>query len=167
MQCQIFLPLWAPSRTETIVLIILIIKSIRTIFVSAVWGESILVRTHGHYINYYNKKTRVYRTEVHQTWPRLKLSLIQTFSDVKLTFETKLDLRYCFINSREAISEAIIGLLLVFHLFRRQDFCYDHMTSQPLQICFLFIRSCNFNWIACATSFFTLSGASFFVHSRD
>ena len=23
--------------------------------------------------------------------------------------------------------------------FRRQDFCYDHMTSQPLQVCFLFI----------------------------
>ena len=26
---------------------------------------------------------------------------------------------------------------------------------------FLFIRSCNFNWIACVTSFFALSGASF------
>ena len=32
---------------------------------------------------------------------------------------------------------------------------------------FLFIRSCNFNWIACVTSFFALSGASFFVHARD
>ena len=49
------------------------------------------------------------------------------------------------INSREAIAEAIIGLLLVFYLFRRQDFCYDHMTSQPLQFWFLLIRSCNFN----------------------
>ena len=26
---------------------------------------------------------------------------------------------------------------------------------------FLFIRSCNFNWIACVTSFFAVSGASF------
>ena len=32
---------------------------------------------------------------------------------------------------------------------------------------FLFIRSCNFNWIACVTSFFALSGASFFVHLLD
>ena len=44
-------------------------------------------------------------------------------------------------NSRTAIAGAIIGLLLVFFLFRRHDFCYDHMTSQPL----LFIRSCEFN----------------------
>ena len=36
---------------------------------------------------------------------------------------------------------AITGLLLVFSLFRLRDFCYDHMMSQPLQICFLFIRS--------------------------
>ena len=36
------------------------------------------------------------------------------------------------INSRTAIAEAIIGLLLVFFLIRRHDFCYDHMTSQPL-----------------------------------
>ena len=49
----------------------------------------------------------------------------------------------------------------MFFLFRRRDFCYDHMTSQPLQVCFLFIRSCNFNWNACVTSFFALSGASF------
>ena len=32
---------------------------------------------------------------------------------------------------------------------------------------FLFIRSCNFNSIACVTSFFALGGASFFVHARD
>ena len=38
--------------------------------------------------------------------------------------------KYIF-NSRTAIAEAIIGLLLVFFLFRRHDFCYDHMTSQP------------------------------------
>ena len=31
---------------------------------------------------------------------------------------------------------------------------------------FLFFRSCNFNWIACVTSFLALIGASFF-HSRD
>ena len=31
---------------------------------------------------------------------------------------------------------------------------------------FLYFRSCNFNWIACVTSFFALSGASF-VHMRD
>ena len=41
------------------------------------------------------------------------------------------------------------------------------MTSQPLQIRFLFIGSCNFNWSAFVTSFFALSEASFFVHSRD
>ena len=39
--------------------------------------------------------------------------------------------RLIFFNSRTAIAGAIIGLLLVF-LFRRHDFCYDHMTSQPL-----------------------------------
>ena len=48
-------------------------------------------------------------------------------------------------NSQEAIADAIIGLLLVFYLFRCHDFCYHHMTSQPHQICFLFIRSYNFN----------------------
>ena len=46
-------------------------------------------------------------------------------------------------------------------LFRCQDICYDHMTSQSLQISSLFIHSCNFNWSACVTSFFTLSWASF------
>ena len=71
----------------------------------------------------------------------------------------------CMINGREAIAEAIIGFLLVFCCCR--DFCSDHMTSQSLQICFLFIHSCSFNWIACVTSFFALSGASFFVHWSD
>ena len=51
--------------------------------------------------------------------------------------------RFCLFKSRTAIA-GDIGLLLVF-LFRRRDFCYDHMTSRPLQICFLFIRSCSFN----------------------
>ena len=37
-----------------------------------------------------------------------------------------------FFNSRTATAGAIIGLLLVFFLYRRHDFCYDHMTSQPL-----------------------------------
>ena len=59
------------------------------------------------------------------------------------------------------------GLVLLFFLFRCQDFCYDHMRSQSLQICFLSIRSCHFNWMACVTLIFTLSGANFFVHSRD
>ena len=36
-----------------------------------------------------------------------------------------------FVISRSAIAGAIIGLLLDF-LFRRKDFFYDHMTSQPL-----------------------------------
>ena len=65
-----------------------------------------------------------------------------------------------FFNSRTAIAGAIIGLLLVF-LFRRRNFCDDHMTSQLIQICFLFIRSCNFNWNACVTSFSAFSAASF------
>ena len=75
------------------------------------------------------------------------------------------DIDFLFFNSRTAIA----GLLLTFSwffLFRRRYF-YDHLTSQPLQICFLFIRSCNFNWTACVTSFFVLSRASFFVHLRD
>ena len=45
-----------------------------------------------------------------------------------------------FFNSRTAIAGAIIGLLLVFS-FCRRDFCYDHMTSQPLQIFFLFVHA--------------------------
>ena len=36
-------------------------------------------------------------------------------------------------------------ILRAMFFFRRQDFCYDHMTSQPLQICFLFIRSRKFS----------------------
>ena len=41
-----------------------------------------------------------------------------------------------FFNSRTAIAGAIIGLLSYFFLFRRRYFCYDHMTSQPLQTAF-------------------------------
>ena len=71
----------------------------------------------------------------------------QNFSYLGHTCKFRLELftvfSVCFINSRTAIAGAIIGLLLVF-LFRRRDFCYDHMTSQPLQICFLFIHSCKF-----------------------
>ena len=66
-------------------------------------------------------------------------------------------IQFRVINSRTAVAGAIIGLLLVF--FCRRDFRYDHMTSQPLQVCFLFILSCNFNWNACVTSFFALIGA--------
>ena len=53
-------------------------------------------------------------------------------------FRFKIDL----FNSRRVISGANIGLLILaflimVFLFRRQDFCYDQMTSQSLQICFL------------------------------
>ena len=54
------------------------------------------------------------------------------------------------------------GVVVLCFLFR-QEFCYDHITSQSLQICsnFLFTCSYNFNWCACLTSFFALCGASF------
>ena len=68
-----------------------------------------------------------------------------------------------FVNSRTAIAGAIIGLLLVFFYFVVMIF----VTTIWRHSHFLFIRSCNFNWIACVTSFFALSGASFFVHARD
>ena len=45
--------------------------------------------------------------------------------------------------------------------FISSRYFYDHVTSQPLQICFLFIGSYSFNWSACVTSFFALSGAIF------
>ena len=67
------------------------------------------------------------------------------------------------INSRTAIAGAIIGILLVFFYFVVMIF----VTTIWRHSHFLFIRSCNFNWIACVTSFFALSGASFFVHARD
>ena len=61
------------------------------------------------------------------------------------------------INSRTAIAGAIIGLLLVFFYFVVMIF----VTTIWRHSHFLFIRSCKFNWIACVTSFFALSGASF------
>ena len=71
-------------------------------------------------------------------------TLINCFQrDLQIIIESRRKL-FSFINSREAIPKAIIGLLLDF-LFRRQDSCYDHMTSQPLQIWFLFIRLYDFN----------------------
>ena len=80
---------------------------------------------------------------------------------VLISFNFQLILVLIFlIISCKAIAQAIIGILFVFYLLR-QDFCYDYMTSQILQIC-LFIRSSNFNWSSCVTSFFTLIGASFF-----
>ena len=54
----------------------------------------------------------------------------------------------------------------VLFLFLRQHFWYDHMTSQSLRSCFLFICSCSFNWVARVTSFFTLSGESFFSREQ-
>ena len=47
------------------------------------------------------------------------------------------------------------GLVLLCFLFYRHNFCYDH------DVCFLFLRSCNLNWIACVSSFFALSRACF------
>ena len=63
-----------------------------------------------------------------------------------------------FSNSRTAIAGAIIGLLLVFFYFVVMIF----VTTIWRHSHFLFIRSCYFNWISCVTSFFALSGASFF-----
>ena len=71
--------------------------------------------------------------------------------------------RPSFLYSQWKFFELYVRSCRAVFLFRRQEFYYDHMTSQPLQIFLLFIRSCNFNWFACATSFFTLSGASFFL----
>ena len=51
----------------------------------------------------------------------------------------KTKFKNCFNKLPQSDSGTIIGLLLVFTLFRRQDFCFDHMTSQLLQICFLLI----------------------------
>ena len=81
-----------------------------------------------------------------------------------------------FVHFRSSILSLFIenslncmsGLVRLCFLFRQQDFCYDHLTSQsPLQICFVFICSYIFNWIACVTSFFTLYRECFFVKSRD
>ena len=67
--------------------------------------------------------------------------------------------RSCFLLKDKFFWNCCSGLVLLWSLFCKHDFCYDHKTSQsPLQICFLFIRSCNFSWIACVTSFFTHSG---------
>ena len=48
-------------------------------------------------------------------------------------------------------------------LFRRQDFGYDRMTAQTVQISFLIFLSCNLNWIACVTSFTPLMESFFSV----
>ena len=47
-----------------------------------------------------------------------------------------------------AIATAVFGL---FSIFFRQDFCYDYVTTNTSNL--LFIFSCNFNRIACVTSF--------------
>ena len=64
------------------------------------------------------------------------------------------------INRWKELTEAIIGPL-GFLKFCQQDLCYSYMTSQSFQICFLFICSCNFNWSAWVTTFFTLIGECF------
>ena len=86
---------------------------------------------------------------------------------------------FCFQNFSDQISLKIVFpihswsvLGLVFCVVNKmslnctscyffQDFCYDHMTSQTLQICFLFIRSFNFNWSACEWSEFFLQFKEF------
>ena len=68
-------------------------------------------------------------------------------------------LTFCQVKAKSILWILIQGLSCYIFLF--QDFCYDHMTSQSLHICFLVNHSCNFIWIACVTSYFTLSGASF------
>ena len=86
------------------------------------------------------------------------------FSLMVFVHMQKFDIDYLFFfNSRTAIAGAIIGLLLVFFYFVVMIF----VTTIWRHSHFLFIRSCNHNWIACVTSFFALSGASFFVHARD
>ena len=128
-----------------------------------------------------NRRTLCSTTKCHQNKSDLKNVFVQIFFSISSIFSIPIMpiginvgyfpaiCRVCFLffNSHTAIAGAFIGLLLVYFLFRRRDFCDDHMMSQPLQICFLFILSCNFLWSACVTSFFALSGASFFVHSRD
>ena len=56
--------------------------------------------------------------------------------------------RSSFLFSHWKFCELFVSTCPAMFLFRRRDFCYDRMTSQPLQICFLFIRSCNFNWVS-------------------
>ena len=61
-----------------------------------------------------------------------------------------------FINRLTAIAGAIIGLLLVFYfvkIFVTTIWRHNHFV---VIICFLFIRSCNFHWSACVTSFLIL-----------
>ena len=60
-----------------------------------------------------------------------------------------------FFNRREVIADAIIGL------FFRFVKIFVTTIWQSLQIRFFFICSCNFNWIACVTSFCTLIRESF------
>ena len=66
-----------------------------------------------------------------------------------------LGLLVCFVNEN-SLNRTSGLVLLYFFLFQRQDFFFDRMTSSSIHICFLFIHSCNFNWIACVASFFTL-----------
>ena len=51
-------------------------------------------------------------------------------------FQSKsvLDLVLCLVNENSLNCSS--ALVLLCFLFRRQEFCYDHKTSQTLQICF-------------------------------
>ena len=88
--------------------------------------------------------------------------------------------RNCFassiiVRSRFSVllSQLYVRTCPAMFLLFRQDFCYDHMTSQPLFVhSFMQFRSCTFCsfvhakrtqiWIACVTSFFSFIVASFF-----
>ena len=87
----------------------------------------------------WRQKTGQIRTDGHIS-SKFVLVLLRTELNLKQLSNLKTDKDV--INSRTVIAGAIIGLLLVFFLFRH-DFCYDHMTSQPDHM--TFIRSCNFN----------------------
>ena len=91
-------------------------------------------------------------------------------------------LRFCLVGWDCSIDLLVRFIRSVFHsitwiviqdlscyvfLFRRHDFCYDHMTSQPLQICFFVHSFMQFQLKCCVTSFFSFSLANFFVHLRD
>ena len=59
---------------------------------------------------------------------QFKIFLVNLLSELCVTLRFGPDMSF---NSHTAMAGAIIGLLLVF-LFGRQDFCYDHMTTQSL-----------------------------------
>ena len=94
--------------------------------------------------------------------------LFKICSEFFLLFDLRLlvSLQWCFLYGEirgvksqffrcirlRVVSRILSAFYFVKFLFR-QDFCYDHMTSQSLQIYCFFYHSCHFNWNAYATSF--------------